>query len=644
MKCKDCKAFFKCQACKKRLKWLKCVTCQECTECQKCTMHQGCIKCNKLAKCSKCKGGKETETPNFTECVDCLALQMCYDCKECKDCDLCTKCCDCTDCARLRSSIPDMNCTKCNSIKEKIGVRNAQVFCISDNREICSMCAAKYHKKCKEMYDTYDLVVEAGKLIDKELENLTKQKSKETTTGEIIGEEQLEEYVNLINYDNGLFKEKKEKIEEKMIVMIQDKFKVIEQNYLQLRQELEKLKKNLELANQSREEKKIKLEEIRLFLDGKVCDEDFLAVLSKYRELKNMQDSHSPILNKNIAKKVYDKVSNFKNNPLLQTLERNTKNIFTATKQESGGFQRCKNRVFLLSPYSSQMYTYDLDKHKSSCKELMDENQNQFRMKYSGSTLYHDNRVFIIGGSESMGHCAKNCWEYSFLHKFLKPMEDMIISRREHSTIFASGYIYCVGGSSNDQLTNRCEKILVERNGKNTKESWVEIRKLNSEKSAISLCTFATQDVIYAIGGITKDHTASYFERLMIVADGLGEESTNQQNFWEKIAVTCSDFFIPENPFVGSFTFAKDGSQYILIFTGAEKEENSLSYLCDLSNKSLTKFLCPKISGSGSLHDRKPVYTNNGEDIYFVGFYDILHFNTKEMQWLTPIGTALWIS
>ena len=223
-------------------------------------------------------------------------------------------------------------------------------------------------------------------------------------------------------------------------------------------------------------------------------------------------------------------------------------------------------------------------------------------------------------------------------------MKEMLVARREHSTIYAGGYIYCVGGWSDNGLTNSCEKYLTERVGRDPKEGWIEVRKLNSPKSAISLCTTTSQEEIYAIGGLCKDSEASYFEKLILLADALPDDITHPQYYWQKVEVKCPDNFLKENPMVGSFAYLKDGTEHFIIFTGAETEEKSVAYDCDSVKGEMTKTLSPKLSGTGSLHGRRPLYTNKGQDIYFVGFYDILHFSSNAQQWVPPIETKKWIS
>lgn len=647
MKCKECIELFKCLTCKTKLKWHKCLSCQGCTKCERCAKHANCPNCRRGEKCPNCKGSEEKKETQIqpTQCIQCLSLQMCAECKNCLNCKLCSSCEECGECAKARKDDIIEKCGECHMWREKGIQRFVNMYCVNEQKEICSNCAAKYHKKCS-CYDSYDLVVETGKLIDKELdasgsEAVITNKKKEAA----ITVEQVEKYIGSIEEDKKGFEEKKDEIAAKIISSIKGKYQEVENTYISLKRELEGLRRTIIQTSQNQEERKRKLEETRIAIKQKIGDNDFNDVCNIYKDLKNDNEGGISTLSRNSIQKTCGKVTDFHNNMNMQNLEYNAESICSSSKdKEAKGFQQCKNAVFLLTPYSHTMYTFDVDTQKATLINLVNEKHEEFRMKYNSSTLIYENRIYLIGGTDSLDKCSTNCWVYSFLHNCLRPMQDMQVPRREHSTIIAKGCIYSVGGWTTDGLTNSCEKYYTERVGRDPKEGWTEVRKLNSAKSAISLCTTTTQEELYAIGGLCKDNEAFHFEKLILLADALPDDNTHPQYYWEKVEVKCPDNFMKENPMVGSFAYLKEGIEHLIIFTGGETEDKSIAYDCDLLKKEMAKTLPPKLSGTGSLHGRRPLYTNKGQDIYFVGFYDILHFSSIDQKWVPSIETKKWIS
>ena len=378
-------------------------------------------------------------------------------------------------------------------------------------------------------------------------------------------------------------------------------------------------------------------------------DENFQDVLQHYRTLKNRSMAGEKI-GERMVRGLLDTVEEFKNDTTMQEIHQNCLKLTKKKEnQKDSYYQEFMNLVYFLSPLSPYMYTYDVDSGISSVIKLVDGDQKDFPMRFNSATLLVNNRIFVIGGTEHLSECGGTCWEYSFLRQNVKEIKAMHMPRREHAVVYIKNSIYAVGGWGRDGLTNTCEKILVNTIGRDSKDSWEYVKKLNTPKSAISLCAFESTGAIYAIGGLAKDTSVASFERLMCSSDSLPEKSADQDfskpiSLWEKIAVAEVSSFCEVNSMVGSFGLKKGDKNLIVIFAGAEKPEDSKALIYSEHEKKATPFKCPQLSGTAGLHNRKPLHANSGKDIYYVGFYDILHFNVERMDWEAPIDTRLWIS
>lgn len=671
MKCEDCFKYIKCVKCQNSLKWIKCASCLACKECEKCKRCKNCEACDKKKKCPNCGNctvcKEDVKCEKCANCLQCLSLQKCHDCKVCENCVTCNKCLECTECMTMRRQEVVPQCENCEKQKKSQEDRPVDIYCSTCQREVCSKCGSKFHKKCI-LHDTFDLVIESQKLIDSEKNKLDKvekekKEKKEVKEDNKANPEELKKQKEEGQMTIVEIKESLKDIKDNMIIYtrqedelknnitkaIDKKFKEVDAGYNALKAELNRLEAGLEKQDKTMEARRQQLEEIRLHLETRTKDENFQDVLKTYKELKAECEIFNATGKRANIKRLRDRIQKFKNEEPFKDIQNNTQNLFQKGNKLNGGFQDCYNIVYLTSPYSYYMYTYDMDTHEANVITLVDKEKKEFRMKYNCSTLFHNNQFFFIGGADTLDESGKNCWSYSYLHKCLKELKPMTVARREHGVVFAYGFIYSVGGWTNDGLTPSCEKMLVDRNGEDASDAWGEVKSLNSPKTVVSLCTVQNDTVIYAIGGLAKDARAHYFERLMCLTDEMpqkreGGDVVDKNCCWETLEILDNEGFLKENQMIGSFSYQTNEEEFIMIFNGAEKSEDSIAYKCKLSDRSLTKFDCPNLVGCGSLHGRKPLYTNGNKDIYFVGFYDILHFNVATMKWEKAIETKDWIS
>ena len=722
MKCEDCQRYYRCEECVNQGRDIKCPGCINCDECAKLNAAENVEKLQQKAKDKEEKEEEKKEKPEPKEvpegvnaknptllrcplheaCPDCANLKdgkkgLCKKCTTCPDCQLvrlaekkkagqsitiCPKCESCANCVKLRRThIPA--CTDCTKKFAGIGSRMATVYCESEHRMICSMCAAKYHRTCTQLYDTYDLVIRSCKLIDEEMiaakghlpasgaEPRKLAPAGKQELAEITREEIKQMHEDITNSKDTLI-DKAGLVLETITKYIKKTIKSVGDNYLKLDKKLTDLDNELARLESRQDNRITTLERQRGVLQNLIKDEHFETVVVQYQGLQQKSESGG-VINERSTRMVRQQVNTYKNNETIQNLEKQIE-LLTQEKGKSGvpsSYQDFQNIVYYLTPYSYHMYTYDVDTNTASIIKLVDETGKEFRMKFNSSTLCVNNRIFFIGGTEHLSDCGKGCWEYRLLFNNVKEFKSMNIMRREHSVVFANNCIYSVGGwigeeevakgaegakkCINKGLTDTCEKIRLDEPG-STNNIWEPVRKLNAPKSAVSLTAFEESKAIYAICGLTKDPKASRFEKLSCINDIAAEKSagTDHSNeYWEIIDVKDPDKFCEQNPMIGSFGYEYGNEDCIMLFIGGTSKEDSKAYCFTETEKILKPAPCPKIAGTASLHNRRPLYTNSKQDIYFVAFYDILHFNAEKAgiahpaeqpQWVKPISTKEWIS
>jgi hypothetical protein len=589
---------------------------------------------------------------NCKNCFACRSLQKCSTCKECTRCTLCQKCSKCDLCRTLRQDFIGKTCESCSRIRDRFDVREVDIYCCDEDKEICAKCAAKYHKKCTTLLDTYELVVETQKYIDVELGKLkgAEDPTRDPQEDQPITIEETTRLITDLTNHAELIEAKKTEMLNKLVERINAKAAELKKSHEMLLADLSRMANAVKKLEQTKEERKQKLSEDRVTLGEKIKDACFVDVLKSYRAFKREQDSSTMSVSRRYAQKLRDRAKGLLNDSTIQDLQKNTENLFVVAQDKyDKEFQPMKACMYLLNPYSFHMYLYDIETNEPTIIKLIDQEGHEFRYPYNCSTVLVDNRILLIGGTKSLSLCGKQCWEYSMLHDRIIPLKDMRLARREHAVTVACGCVYSVGGWCEEGLTDSCEKIALASISRGASDQWDYVRKLNICKSALSLSAFPRAGIIYAIGGMGKNASTHFFERLLCVTDGLPDpksdpEYKSPQSFWELITVATPLQFCVDNPTVGTFCFVRDDVEYLLLFTGGETKETSEAFLFSTKTCAFEKARSPMLQGTGSLHDRKPLYTNNGEDIYFVGFYDILHFNVSRMDWLVPVETSKWIS
>jgi len=550
-----------------------------------------------------------------------------------------------------------------------MGKRDVSVYCETEKSQACAMCAAKYHRKCEKLFDTYDLTVESRKLIEEELASLSGERQKgapedkkdaRSAARQAITRKEVEEMKGKVEKDATTYGNMMNSAEDAFRDNVQAKKDSLQETQRNLIRDLENLDEQLKRAAEGQEEHTKSLRKMHAELTDLTEDKHFLEVFRDYESLQQ-RGSQGLAINERGLKSLRKRLQDFEEDKSIQNIQRLVQDMAQRQGPRKGSYhyQDFQNLVYFLTPYSFHMYTYDVDAKVASIIKLMDENGKEFRMKFNSSTLYVNNRIFLIGGTEKLSLCGRDCWEYSFLHNSVRKFKPMNLARREHSVVLMNKHIYSVGGwgeeiGDNDERTNKgltstCEKILVDAPGQAT-QHWQQVKKLNAPKSAVSLCTFEESGTIYAIGGLAKDTKAFYFERLHCETDALPDQSADRDyslpiSKWDPIELAVPSAFTEGNKMVGSFSYTWKDENYILLFIGGDTAEASKAYTFKETERKLEEFACPKIKGTASLHNRRPLYTNKKKDIYFVAFYDILHFQIGDKpDWCDPTPTKEWIS
>jgi len=554
------------------------------------------------------------------------------------------------------------------------------VYCAACERDICSICAAKFHPICN-LFDTYDLSIITQKLIDEKLKEIKAEEDAALVLNANVNANASEEnkvdrilYEKTINDKKAELAKRKKDIEEAKLRLTKDimsgvdrVFEDYERAFGKNSTIIDRFLASVLQQGATREKTRERLSLIRAQVMNKVKDYEYKFVRNHHTAVIDIETSNTAVTQEKM-RKIVEGIDRYIACPALDKLREHARKIGDIKitdeqqkeeKSEQTYFQEANNMVYLCTPHSPYIYTYDVEENVSGTIHLIREDtKTQMNMPFNSSTVMHANMLYLIGGSENLGVCGKECYMYSFLKKYLRIMPALITERREHGAIWANGFIYVVGGWGDNGLLRSCEKIEIDINGQEKKgadRKWLQVKHLRYPKTILTLVKFQRKNetVIYTVGGLAKDTSKCHFEKLTCGQDTLREDQVKldyseeaKGNFWDYLEVADVDDFLKTNQMVGAFSYIQQGKEYIMILNGAEKPEDSKAYSYDVWEKKLTKHRkCPNITGCGSLHSRKPISVNaEGKDTYLVGFYDILHFDAEKDEWQEPIKTVNWLS
>ena len=140
------------------------------------------------------------------------------------------------------------------------------------------------------------------------------------------------------------------------------------------------------------------------------------------------------------------------------------------------------------------IFSYDLVGKKGWSKI---NNINNFIIPISPSIIQLTNEsAFFTGGCIEINQVSKNCYFYN--KEIFKEKPNILLERRNHSSIIVGNYIYICGGmDKNSNYISSCEKFSLQY------EKWTKCSSLNMERSHLSLCNINNK-YIYALGGENK--------------------------------------------------------------------------------------------------------------------------------------------
>ncbi len=555
---------------------------------------------------------------------------------KCRECQKYIKCAEC-------KKQPKESCEECRKCLERMQ-RNSDMFCKKDQMDLCSRCAALYHKGCD--------LCEINGLVELCLEMVQDISSRSTV--EVVNKypltcEKIVEYLDQAKKKDDANKLVAEEIKKNVTDKVDSTSKGLTRDYEGLTRQLTEMDEKIKTMQASIQDREAQLEDFKHQLPTLRDDPNFGNVLQIYRRIRDMKGD-APGSAKREVDLIEQQLKKFQDNQRLSSISNDAKRLFDSSQRKAVTcFQEYRNLVYLFSSYGISFYTYDVDTRTPAVYRLIDEKNQEFKMWFNVATVLHRNRIFFLGGTDTLEECGSICHVFSFLTKIVRPIPAMTLCRREHSAVYCKGCVYVVGGRTGDGLTAECEKLPVDTAGTAIKDEWVDVRKLNYARSAISLCCF-DEKRIYAIGGLCNDKSACFIERLAIGFDVPDKSlpACDAGRLWEPVCIEDPDRLYEHHQIIGSFGYrSAEGTPKIVVFCGGETKEKSVAYECPVGGDgklTMRKIECPNLAGTGNFYDRAPLYTNGGKDVYVVGFHDILHFRTEEGKWVDPVPGASWVT
>lgn len=135
-------------------------------------------------------------------------------------------------------------------------------------------------------------------------------------------------------------------------------------------------------------------------------------------------------------------------------------------------------------------------KEDSQIVEKIASGSENKKVNFGYDSIYHEGKIFIVGGSPELDKFSKECFEYSFCTGILTKIADLKEGRRDHCLSSLNGFIFCVGGRNENGLLSSTERYNIEKN-KWECEDW----NLNEAKCLVSLVSVQKLNSIFCIGG-----------------------------------------------------------------------------------------------------------------------------------------------
>lgn len=125
------------------------------------------------------------------------------------------------------------------------------------------------------------------------------------------------------------------------------------------------------------------------------------------------------------------------------------------------------------------------------------------------SIITPSGNIYLSGGShpDNIHTKLKKFYMVDYSNRTLSPMSDMLVPRSSHCLCYLDGYIYAIGGISNQsKFTQKCERFNL------ISKTWEPIADLNRNAVASCCCSF-NDSKIFKFGGIlSPDQLNRYIE------------------------------------------------------------------------------------------------------------------------------------
>jgi len=198
--------------------------------------------------------------------------------------------------------------------------------------------------------------------------------------------------------------------------------------------------------------------------------------------------------------------------------------ISTKLKDEEGKyFKITKGNYYDNNVYKQYLHFFQ---HKSKFLHLLDLEESDKRQEFdfqkielnidfkiprwhrSVATPYGE--IYLTGGvdTENTEKKLNSAYVYDFNKRTLIPIKAMKLGRSGHALTYLDGYLYVIGGFSEDhEFTSRCERYNIR------KDTWQEIASMNLPANNPCVCVFNDR-YIYKFGGkINDDQLSNTIER-----------------------------------------------------------------------------------------------------------------------------------
>jgi len=192
------------------------------------------------------------------------------------------------------------------------------------------------------------------------------------------------------------------------------------------------------------------------------------------------------------------------------------------------------------------------------------ENENFLIPNYHRSVVTPQGDIYLTGGIDDRnGRDTPQSYKLDLNKKTLRPIDSMLKARNSHGMAFLDGYIYIIGGNSNEEgCVASCERYGTEQN-----KGWEKIANLNIAAYGPSVCSFRGK-VLYKFGGKKNNWELS----------NTIEVYSPEKNKWTIVPFECETQFDKRNFILPCYSAASQiNNNEILVLGGSDANGNNLT-------------------------------------------------------------------